>query len=346
MNKFVVLLIVIIIGIAAYVKLNEPAIPASSDKQPKDSISIEADQQALPDSAKGLVDEIKSGYENENAYHMKKSGEAEHKEIEKRIKEHEKSLVKEEEESKKYERKPVDEIPIELGTSGFSLRWPCKTATFAQIVDSYGKVWGSSSIAPHDKPWYNAIANGLTDYAACRTITSNDIAVCDRLLIMGNDRNEFIDTYRSCMENTSYFYATLFSVEKGKRSLCDSFRIPFNVELCSLIREKRGHELCDSIENITEEYKKFCLAYFPASESDCSSVGSVELREKCVNNYKLYQALKYDNVRLCPSGRLGVVCAAYFVKDNAQSCDVHMQRLTKNFCSGGKYSNSRVPRLK
>jgi hypothetical protein len=351
MNKTGIFIIVIVIAVLAYIKLNEPKIP-EAEKHASSGTAVNVEQQKLPDSARGLVDEIR----NDNKYNNSQEyGTEEEKERQRQIDEQ----IREEELRRQTELKlmdmdnvkPVDEIPFAGGTSGSRLNWPCRTANFAEIIDAYGSVWGGMSVAPHDYKWYKAIANGLTDYAACRAVTSNDPNVCERLSVIdlsvsefkNMSAHEFREITDTCREKLANFYLTLYSVRKATRRLCDMFSAPgVNDDICILSQQKRGRALCSSL-GLNAEGKKKCLSYLPEQESDCAGLTGA-IAEDCRENIKIYQAVKFDNVKLCPSGRAGVICMAYFARENPNACKSHMDRLSKNYCSGGRYSDSRRPR--
>lgn len=350
MSKFGIAVVIIIIAVLAYIKVNEPKIQEAK-KSDSSGMSIDVDQQALPDSAKGLVDEIKNEQKDDNYKGFLTEAEKEQdRKIEEQIREEERRRQEEMRLMEMEIIKPVDEIPFSAGTSGSNLKWPCKTASFAEIVDSYGSVWGHMSVAPHDDSWYKAIANGLTDYAACRAVTSNDPNVCSRLSVIdvsgdngpGYIAHEFKRITDKCQEKLANFYLTLYSVGKASRRFCNLIQAPgVNGDICSLSQQKRGESLCSSL-GLNEEGKQKCLSYLPEQESDCSRLTGA-VAEDCRENIKIYQAVKFDNVKLCPPGRAGVICMAYFAKESPEACKSHMDRLSKNFCSGGKYSDSRRP---
>jgi hypothetical protein len=353
MNKTGIAVILIIIGVLAYIKINEPKIQEAG-KNASSGTTIDVDQQALPDSAKGLVDEIKNEHKDDNYQGYITEEEKEHqRQIEEQIRKEERRHQEEMRLMEMDNIKPVEEIPFVAGTTGSRLNWPCKTATFAEIIDSYGSVWGRMSVAPHDEKWYKAVANGLTDYAACRAVTSNDPNVCDRLSVIDLSNSEFenISAHEfrgitdKCKEKLASFYLTLYSVGKATSRLCSLFRAPgVDGDICMLSQQKRGESLCSSL-GLNEEEKQKCLSYLPEQESDCSRLTGA-VAEDCRENIKIYQAVKYDNVKLCPPGRAGVICMAYFAKESPDACRSHMDRLSKNYCSGGKYSESRTPRRK
>ena len=353
MNKTGIAVILIIIAILAYIKLNEPKIQ-DVGKTASSGTTIDVDQQALPDSAKGLVDEIKNEHKDDNFQGFLTDADKEQaRRIEEQVREEERRRQEEMRLMEMENIKPVEEIPFAAGTSGPRLNWPCKTATFAEIIDSYGSVWGRMSVAPHDEKWYKAVANGLTDYTACRAVTSNDPNVCDRLSVIDLNSSEFENIAAhefkgitdTCREKLANFYLTLYSVGKASRRLCDLFHAPgVDGDICVLSQQKRGESLCSSL-GLNEDGKQKCLSYLPEQESDCSRLTGA-VAEDCRENMKIYQAVKYDNVKLCPSGRAGVICMAYFAKESPDACKSHMDRLSKNYCSGGKYSESRSPRHK
>lgn len=338
MNKWAIFAVILIIGIAAYVKLNEPKVADSGNAQQSSDVKFEADQQALPDSAKGLVDEIKKEHEKDEFISQE---DLEMREQEnKLINEMEEELNFETEMREKFRILPVDEIPTSLGSSGLSLKWPCKNASFAQIMDSFNTVWGKNSVKPHDSLWFDAISNGLADYAVCRAMYSNDISICDRLEPVAQSGENSFEIANDCRLKLSSFYLQLYSLKKTTRELCYSFRFRgVNDDVCALVPQKRGHALCDSIP-MADDIKPKCFAYIPESESDCNSLQKDDAAV-CRENLQVYNAIKFNNPKLCPPGLMGVVCLSYFNKNNPQYCDLYMQKLSKNFCSGGKYSATR-----
>lgn len=350
MNKAGIFLIVIVIAVLAYIKVNEPNV-RDIKKSNSSDISIDVDQQALPDSAKGLVDEIKNEHENDKYQDFLTETEKEqNRQIEEQMREEERIRQEEIRMLEMEEIKSVEEIPFSVGTAG-KIKWPCKTASFAEIVDAYNNVWGQKSVGPHDMNWYNAIANGLTDYAACRAVTANDPNVCDRLSVIDMEGNghedvvkhEFKKITDTCKEKLANFYFTLYSAGKASSRFCNLLPVQgVNGDICVLARQKRGEALCSELGFNNEENKNKCISHIPEDESECSRLSGA-VAEDCNENIKIYKALKYDNVKLCPAGRAGVICMAYFAKESPEACKSHMDRLSRNFCSGGKYSDTRVP---
>lgn len=346
-NKFVILLIVAVAGALVYFKVSEPKAPASSPAQQAasktDNANNDSGQQALPEEAKNITTEIRKDKDEDDASREMAIQEmmlAEASKVEeKRIENQQRALAF-------MSENPAQDIPMEFGTSGNSLKWPCKKASFAEIVDSYTKVWGKRSVEPHDTSWYYAIANGVSDYALCRAVTLGNPKVCVGLDLF-KEENEFPDVMDECEDSANLLNVYLYALDKASRSDCEKFPVKSpKSSLCSEVKRYRGVKLCEAMGfSKNSKDANYCLEYFPESTADCSKLKGYEAKA-CVNYFQLFTALRTNNPNVCPtSGRQSVVCMAYFAKNTKNFCQQFMNNLSNNFCSGGKYLSTRRPKL-
>ena len=344
MNKFALLLIIAALGTVIYFKTTESnrhVTANNGNSAAKDKTSAEEAGAALPEEAKNLISEIQSSSNNENPLP---------EDIvlfEKEQAERDKKAMEEVEEQRKIAEyayiEPSPDIPSEIGPIGYSLKWPCKTASFADIIDSYSRVWGTSSPKPHDTKWYSDIYTGISNYAICRAFKTNNASVCNVLGLMKGDG---INGLRE--SDCEFLYAQmqvfLYVLGRVSKTDCETFKAqPPKSSLCDEVKKNRGAALCNSLglASGAKEWKD-CVSAFPATLEECSSLGA-ELSQICSDSFKLFNALKSENPELCPAGSRGLACKSYlYRKDSSINyCQPFMDKLSRSFCSGGKYSATR-----
>ena len=345
MNKSFILFLVIVAAAIYYYKTQQPQIdretvqPAAVQK----TEAAEETQSQLPEAAKGMVAEIKSTGE-ENKFPVDPLDEQREKEREELERHHQKEIRM----SEFDKNNPASEIPMKMGTSGDSLQWPCTKATFAQITDSYNKIWGPVSPEPHYNSWYFAIAHGITEYMICRSasLTNDQNASTTSDVCLGmelfKDFRDAKDIFDACKDHMYLFNVYMYANGKGSKEECKKFPMKLkDVDICSEVKKHRGKALCSAL-NLKKGTKEYigCMKYFPDSEADCSALQGPN-SNTCRNNLSLFNALKSNDPKLCPGGKAGVACLSFFSRSAQEPCAKYMNKLSTDFCSGGKYAKTR-----
>lgn len=346
MNKHFVLFLVLVAALIYYYKTQQPQV----NREPVQPVAVEktdvvgenTQQSQLPNEAKGMIAEIKSSDEDDKfpVDPLDEKREKDRDEIERH---HQKETRM----NQFGKINPASEIPMIKGTSNRSMQWPCTKATFSEITDSYNIVWGPNSPDPHDKSWYFAIAHGITEYMICRSASlTNDSGAVTSDICLGmelfKDYRDAQDIFRVCKDNMYLFNVYLYAAGKGSKEECNKFPIRLkDVDVCYEVKKHRGKTLCDSLnlKKGTESYIG-CMKYFPESESDCSALRGPDA-DTCRSNLSLFNALKSNDPKLCPAGKVGIACLSYFSRSTQDPCAKYMNKLSTDFCSGGKYAKTR-----
>lgn len=354
MNKILVLFVVLFACATVYFRGYGPA-SLKKNVQPGDTEKTNAEkneivQQSLPDSAKNMTVEIKN---TDEVSEFEKSEEEHRQKMEK-------AMLDMSYQTQAYSATsstPDKEIVFFFKEPPSTLKWPCTTATYSEITNSYGYVWGKGSPDPQDSAWNKILQEDLIDYSLCRAIELSYTDIClsmefftdarvkdseFRHYVVDNCRNKIIDiqpilyslgkaTYEECMQFTA-------TIENNPPMICDE------------IKKHRGIPLCKAL-NASGEDMKDCLSLFPEKKSDCDSL-SGKAAKRCNDNIVLIEAISSNNISKCPkTGRTGIMCQAYFSKtldpNNPKSvCKSVWTKLNNDFCSGGKYAKIRRPNLK
>ena len=347
MNKSFVLFLVFVAAAIYYYKTQQPQIDRETVQQPavQKTEPAEEIQSQLPEDARGMVAEIKtSEQENEkmDSQFYDEEKEKEKEEIDKRNQRSTKI-------NEFIRNNPASEIPILPRAPGAPLKWPCANATLEQIAHSFNIVWGPKSPEPHDKSWYFAISNGITDYLICRSASltqSNSYSAVSDICLgaeIYKDYKDAKDIFKSCRENMYLFNVYMYVLGKGSKEECQKFPMHLKeVDICTEVKKHRGKNLCSSLnlKKGTPEYTG-CMKYFPAEESDCASLFGPDANI-CRGNLSLFNAIKTNDPKLCPAGKTGVACLSYFSRSVQEPCAKYMNKLSTDFCSGGKYAKTRT----
>lgn len=353
MNKILVLFVVLFACAIVYFRGYGPASPKNNaapvvTTEKTKSESSESVQQSLPDDAKNLTVQIKNTDKDtefeKNEEDIRQREEAEMREMERQ--------------SQAYlaaSKTPDREIVFLFKEPPSTLKWPCTTATYSEITNSYGYVWGKGSPDPQDSVWNKMLQEDLIDYSLCRAIELSYTDICLSMEFLAEARNDReLRDYISinCKNMIVNMQPILYSLGKATHEECMQFAgaEKNNSRVCDEIKKHRGMSFCKAL-NTSGKDREDCLSFFPAKKSDCDSL-SGKAAKRCSDNLLFTEAVSAGDINKCPkTGRIGIMCRAYLSKtvdpDKKDSvCKSVWTKLNNDFCSGGKYAKTRRPNLK
>ena len=355
MNKILVLFVVLFACAIVYFRGYGPEsskkdIPAVATETTPKVESNDSGQQSLPDSAKNMTVQIK----NTDEITEFEKNEIEHQQ---RIDSDKLNMERQSQAYRAAASTPDKEIVFFFKEPPSTLKWPCTTATYSEITNSYGYVWGKGSPDPQDSVWNKILQEDLIDYSLCRAIELSYADICLSMEFFAISRvkeNELRDYVAdNCRQRILDLQPILYSLGKATYDECMQFPAAENdvpMTFCDEIKKHRGIGLCKAL-NTSGEDMKDCLSFFPEKKSDCDSLSGYSAK-RCNDNLLLTEAIAAGDIRKCPkTGRIGIMCRAYLSKnvdpDSKDSvCKSVWTKLNNDFCSGGKYAKTRKPNLK
>ncbi|HAH31627.1 MAG TPA: hypothetical protein DCL44_04870 [Elusimicrobia bacterium] len=228
---------------------------------------------------------------------------------------------------------PADSSALDAAAS----KGACEGGALNDILSSHGVSWGYSTKGVVFEPSETEkIYEALENYFSCEAVAMDDMAACGPLTTDSGDKGDvrFSNPRYKCSDSANrVLFKAYMAGMHGNASACASFLAGDSVkdikldtvEFCN-IAAKGMENICVGLAPFLPASKKAeCLTVFPAKKTDCSG------KEFCLDNYKIYSAIKARNPGQCPE-KYRPACEAFFSKRQA-SCSNLITKASKLYCS-------------